>query len=96
MNNLTQQNMRMDEYYDSAQRPFPALEEILALIKYRVLIRQFDSRSNKTRYKRSVLGILWTLLNPLLTMVVLTIVFSQLFRFSVENYPICVLYGLVV
>jgi len=96
MNNLKQQSMRMDEYYDSAQRPFPALEEILALIKYRELIRQFVSRSIKTRYKRSVLGILWTLLNPLLTMVVLTIVFSQLFRFSVENYPIYVLCGLVV
>ena len=74
MKNLKQQSMRMDEYYDSAQRPFPALEEILALIKYRELIRQFVTRSIKTRYKRSVLGILWTLLNPLLTMVVLTIV----------------------
>jgi ABC-2 type transport system permease protein len=96
MDDLKQRSIRMDEYYDSAQRPFPALEEVLALIKYRELIRQFVSRSIKTRYKRSVLGIMWTLLNPLLSMVVLTIVFSQLFRFSVENYPIYVLCGLVV
>lgn len=86
----------MDEYFDSAQRPSPVLEEVLALIKYRELIRQFVSRSIKTRYKRSVLGILWTLLNPLLTMVVLTIIFSQVFRFTLENYPIYVLCGLVV
>lgn len=96
MNLLRQQSLQMDEYFDSAQRPSPVLEEVLALIKYRELIRQFVSRSIKTRYKRSVLGVLWTLLNPLLTMVVLTIIFSQLFRFSVENYPIYVLCGLVV
>lgn len=96
MNLLRQQSLQMDEYFDSAQRPSPVLEEVLALIKYRELIRQFVSRSIKTRYKRSVLGVLWTLLNPLLTMVVLTIIFSQVFRFSVENYPIYVLCGLVV
>ena len=96
MNLLRQQSSQMDEYFDSAQRPSPVLEEVLALIKYRELIRQFVSRSIKTRYKRSVLGILWTLLNPLLTMVVLTIIFSQVFRFTLENYPIYVLCGLVV
>lgn len=96
MNNLRQQSMHLDEYYDSSRRPSPILEEVLALIKYRELISQFVSRSIKTRYKRSVLGVLWTLLNPLLTMTVLTIIFSQVFRFSVENYPIYVLCGLVV
>lgn len=96
MNLLRQQSLQMDEYFDSAQRPSPVLEEVLALIKYRELIRQFVSRSIKTRYKRSLLGILWTLLNPLLTMVVLTIIFSQVFRFTLENYPIYVLCGLVV
>lgn len=96
MNLFRQQSMQLDEYYDSARRPSPILEEIFALIKYRELINQFVSRSIKTRYKRSVLGILWTLLNPLLTMIVLTIVFSQVFRFSLVNYPIYVLCGLVV
>jgi ABC-2 type transport system permease protein len=43
-----------------------------------------------------VLGVFWTLLNPLLTMIVLTIIFSQVFRFSVDNYPIYVLCGLVI
>ena len=96
MDNLRQRSLQLDEYFDSASRPAPVLEELLALFKYRELIRQFVARSIKTRYKRSVLGVLWTLLNPLLTMVVLTIVFSQVFRFSVEFYPVYVLCGLVV
>lgn len=83
------------EIYDSAARSNPLVEEFLALVKYRELIRQFVSRSIKTRYKRSVLGVVWTLLNPLLTMIVLTIVFSAVFRFEVENYSIYVLTGLV-
>jgi homopolymeric O-antigen transport system permease protein len=82
--------------YDSANQPHPLIEEILALIQYKDLIVQFVSRSIKTRYKRSVLGVLWTLLNPLLTMIVLTIIFSKVFRFSVDNYSIYVLCGLVV
>jgi len=96
MNSLKTQSVQSDEFFDSSRRPAPVVEESLALIKYRELVRQFVSRSIKTRYKRSVLGVFWTLLNPLLTMIVLTIIFSQVFRFSVENYPVYVLCGLVV
>lgn len=96
MDILQKESSQSDEYFDSASRPSPIVEEILALIKYRELVYQFVSRSIKTRYKRSVLGVFWTLLNPLLTMIVLTIIFSQVFRFSVDNYPIYVLCGLVV
>lgn len=83
------------EVYDSARRPPPLVEEFLALVKYRELVMQFISRSIKTRYKRSALGVLWTLLNPLLTMIVLTLVFANIFRFSTENYPVYVLSGLI-
>ena len=83
------------EVFDSESRPNPLVEEILALIKYRDLIVQFVSRSIKTRYKRSILGVVWTMLNPLLTMIVLTLVFANLFRFSVANYPVYVLSGLI-
>jgi ABC-type polysaccharide/polyol phosphate export permease len=92
---LKLRNEPLQEVFDSANRPHPLVEEFLALVKYRELVRQFISRSIKTRYKRSVLGVLWTLLNPLLTMIVLTIVFSQVFRFEIENYAIYVLTGLV-
>jgi ABC-2 type transport system permease protein len=85
-----------NEVYDSASRPHPLLEELVALFRYKELIIQFVSRSIKTRYKRSMLGVVWTILNPLLTMVVLTLVFSSVFRFSVENYPVYVLSGLVI
>jgi ABC-type polysaccharide/polyol phosphate export permease len=89
-------HVRMNEFYDSARRPHPLLEESLALLKYRELIFQFVTSSIKTRYKRSILGVIWTLLNPLLSMVVLTLVFANLFRLNVQNYPVYVLSGLIL
>jgi ABC-2 type transport system permease protein len=53
-------------------------------------------RDLKVRYKRSVLGIFWTMLNPLLMMVITSIVFSNLFRASISNFPIYVLSGYIV
>ncbi len=82
-------------YYDSANRPHPLVDEILALIEYRELVVQLVERSIKARYKRSVLGVAWTMLNPFLTMVVLTVVFSQVFKFTTENYPVYVLSGIM-
>lgn len=81
--------------YDSSRRPHPLVEEIISLIKYRDLVYQFVSRSIKTRYKRSVLGVFWTMLNPLFMMIILTIVFSNVFKVG-RNYPIFVLSGLVL
>ena len=66
------------------------------LKKYSFLIRQLVARDFKVRYKRSVLGVFWSFLNPMLTMVVQYMVFSQLFRSDIENYPVYLLSGLVV
>ena len=64
---------------------------------YIPLLSELVTRDIKTKYRRSVLGVLWTLLNPLLMMIVLSIVFSQLFgRFDIENYPIYLLSGQVI
>ena len=82
--------------YDSAQRRSPLLTELIDLFQYRDLVGLYVLHSIKTRYKRSVLGVVWTLLNPLLTMTVLTIAFSALFRFSLKNYPIYLLTGLIL
>ena len=79
--------------YDSAQRSPVFWEELVALWQYRDLIRQLVSRDIKVRYKRSVLGVAWTMLNPLLMMGVLTVVFSHLFRASVPNFPVYLLAG---
>ncbi len=50
----------------------------------------------KLKYRRSVLGILWSVLNPLLMMVVLSIVFSHFFRFQIENYPVYLILGQIL
>ncbi len=81
--------------YDSANRPAPVLAELLELLRYRDLLRLMVVRNITTRYKRSVLGVVWTLLNPLLTMAVLTVAFSSLFRFQLKNYSIYLLSGLL-
>lgn len=80
--------------YDSAQRKHPAIEEILAVFRYRDLIYQLVRRDLVARYKRSYLGIAWTMLNPLFSMIILTVVFSQVFV-SIPSYPGYVLTGLV-
>lgn len=84
------------EIYDSSKRPHPLVEEFLSLLKYRDLVVQFTSRSITARYKRSIIGVAWTMLNPLMTMVVLTLVFSQVFRWNVLYYPVYVLSGLII
>jgi lipopolysaccharide transport system permease protein len=81
--------------YDSAARLSAPLHEFLELICYRDLLVLLVSKINKTRYKRSSLGALWTLLNPLLNMAVLSFAFSQVFRSSLPRYPIYVLIGLI-
>lgn len=52
------------------------------------IIRELTSREIKRKYARSSLGILWSVLNPLLYMIVMTIVFSGLFRTSIDKYPV--------
>lgn len=71
---------------------------ISVFVKYRALIDQLVMRDIKTKYRRSVLGLLWTVLNPLLMMVVLSIVFSYFFsRYgNIENFPVYLLCGQVI
>lgn len=80
--------------YDSAKRVSPALEELRGIVQYRDLIYQLVRRDIVTRYKRSVLGIAWTMLQPLGMMIIMTIVFSNLFQ-GVKGYPTYILSGLV-
>ena len=81
--------------YDSARRPPPMVEELVEVVRYRDLIRQFVRRDILARYKRSVLGIAWTMLSPLGIMAVLTLAFSSVFH-NTPAYPAYVLSGLVV
>lgn len=67
------------------------------LYAYRDLIRALVARELKVRYRRSAIGFLWTMLQPLLMMVVLAVVFSSIFRFQFPegNYVVFVLSGLL-
>ncbi len=66
--------------------------------KYLFLLQQLILRDFKVKYKRSVLGIVWSLLYPLLTMAVLAIVFSNVFKFSTPgvNYLVYLMSGLIM
>lgn len=66
------------------------------LWKYKSLLYELVSRDIKIKYRRSILGVLWTVLNPLLMMLILYLVFSKLFRFDIENYAIYILSGQVI
>lgn len=63
--------------------------------KYGFLTLQLVSRDFKTKYKRSLLGVGWSILNPLLTMLVQYVVFSTLFSNGTRNYPVYLLTGIV-
>lgn len=66
------------------------------LVQYRTLLFNLVSRDLKVRYKRSFLGIVWTLLNPLLMMMVLGVVFSSVMRFSMAHFTVYFLSAFVV
>ena len=61
--------------------------------QYFFVIQELTSREIKRKYARSYLGIIWSVLNPLLTMSVMSFVFSYMFKRSIENYPLYYLTG---
>ncbi|MCL2237258.1 MAG: ABC transporter permease [Treponema sp.] len=69
------------------------IDRLRTFFRYRELFFQLVSRDIKLKYRRSFLGYIWSMLNPLLTMLVMYIVFSNLFRFNVVNFPIYLLIG---
>ncbi len=71
--------------YDSSQSGSRSLDELRSAFNYRHLILQLTRRDITTRYRRSVLGVAWTMLNPLGMMIVLTLAFSAIFRFDTEH-----------
>lgn len=70
--------------------------QLVTLRRFRHLLFLLVKRDFVTRYRRSVLGVLWSLLNPLLTMIVLTMVFSALFRFEIDYFPVYLLSGQLI
>lgn len=62
-------------------------------MKYFVFLKEVVKRDIKKKYYKSALGVVWTVLHPLLHMLVMTIVFSTLFHRNIENFPIYLLCG---
>lgn len=66
------------------------------LYNFRNLIIELVKRDIKKKYRRSMLGYLWSMLNPLLMMLITAMVFSNLFRFDIPNYPLYLLTGQII
>jgi ABC-type polysaccharide/polyol phosphate export permease len=83
--------------YDSGAIRIRAFFELRELVRYRYLLVNLVKRDLKVRYKRSILGFVWVMLSPLLTMTVIAIVFSNVFRFGgIPHYPAYLLVGILV
>ena len=67
---------------------------VKSFMQYRFLLQELVKKGIKLKYRNSYLGIIWSLLEPLLTMIVLTIVFGTLLQKSNDpSFPIYVLCG---
>ena len=72
------------------------MEYLRTFIRYRGLVSELVSRDIKVKYRRSVLGYVWTVLSPLMMMAVIAVVFSYFFRYEIENYAVYLLAGQLV
>ena len=63
---------------------------------YKDLLKQLVMRDVKLKYRRSFLGYVWSVLNPLLTMIVMTIVFSTMFKRNIQNFPVYLFTGQIM
>jgi len=66
---------------------------LATISQFKHLLHLMVKRDFVTRYRRSILGVLWSVLNPLLTMIILTMVFANIFRMDVEHFAIFVFSG---
>ena len=66
---------------------------IINFLNYKDLLLELVSRDIKLKYRRSFLGYLWSVLNPLMIMIVMTCVFSTMFNRNIENFPVYLFTG---
>lgn len=75
---------------------YKTMARLQGLYKYRDLVKQLVVKDIKLKYRRSFLGYIWSVLNPLMVMAVMYLVFSHMFRFNVQNYPAYLIIGQTV
>lgn len=78
----------MDVTITSADATPKIRQELRSIGTYSHLLYNLVHRDLTVRYKRSVLGFAWTMLNPLLLMLIFVVVFSSIFRFAIKHYEI--------
>jgi len=76
------------EFCNAAGSGASLLDEARDLLAHEHLLRSLVMRDLTVRYKRSVLGVFWTMLNPLLMMLIFTLVFSAFFRFQIKHFEV--------
>jgi len=70
--------------------------QLISFNRFKHLLRLMVRRDFVSRYRKSILGVLWSMLNPLLTMLVISFVFSYLFRRQISNFPVYLLSGQII
>lgn len=86
-------NSHSTKRYVALERDPTMMEELRELWRYRNLLRVMVRRELKIRYKNSVLGFFWSLINPLVTVIVMTFVFKYIMGVKVPNYSAYILAG---
>ena len=69
------------------------IDRINIFMKYKDLLLQLVTRDIKLKYRRSILGYLWSVLNPLFVMLIMTFVFATMFSRNIENFPVYLFTG---
>lgn len=69
---------------------------VMNFIKYRFLLKELVINDIKLKYRRSVLGVVWSVLQPIFMMLVLTVVFSSLFKSDIPHFAVYVLTGRII
>lgn len=69
------------------------VKRLEGFLHYKPLLEQLVMKDIKLKYRRSFLGYVWSILNPLMIMIIMVLVFSHMFRFGIENYPAYLIIG---
>ncbi|MDO4939114.1 MAG: ABC transporter permease [Lachnospiraceae bacterium] len=72
------------------------VERLKSLWTYRDLVKHLVIKDLKLKYRRSFLGYVWSVLNPLLVMIIMAIIFSSIFKRNIENYPVYLFTGQIM
>lgn len=71
------------------------ISDIVSLIEYKDLLKNLVIKDLKLKYRNSTLGFLWSLVNPIVMIIVYTFAFKYILQIGIENYPLFLLSGII-